>query len=84
MIVRNIDGMKAFQTSGTMINNLRYADDTMIIAESEEQLQGLMNVIVVYSEEKELMLNSVKSLTMIFSKSPTVTKCKTVVNGKLE
>ena len=81
--MRNIDDMKAFQTSGTVINNLRYADDVVIIAESEEQLQGLMNVIVVYSEEKELMLNSAKSLTMTFSKSPTVTKCKTAVNGKL-
>ena len=55
----------------------------MIIAESEEQLQGLNNVIVADSEEKGLVLNSVKSFTMVFSKASTVPKYKTVVNGKL-
>ena len=41
------------------LNNRRYADGTVIIAESEEQLQRLINVVVTKSEDKGLYLNSV-------------------------
>ena len=37
--MRNVDDMDGFKIDGKAINNLRYADDTVIIAESEEQLQ---------------------------------------------
>ena len=30
------------KTAGRNINNLRYADDTTLIAESEEELKGLL------------------------------------------
>ena len=83
MRIQNIDGMEEFIVNGTVINNLRYADGTVIISESEEQLQCLINVIIAYSEEKGLVLNSAKSFNMVYSKSPTVTKCKPVVNSKL-
>ena len=36
MIMRNIEGKGGFRVGGTVINNLRYADDTVIIAETEE------------------------------------------------
>ena len=68
--------MEGFRVGGTVINNIGYADDTVIIVESEEQ--GLINVIVVDSEEKGLMLNSENYFAMVFSKSSTVPKCKTV------
>ena len=42
--------MDGFRISGTVVNNHRYAGDTMIIAESEEQLQRLINVVVTKSE----------------------------------
>ena len=31
--------MEGFRIGGTGVNNLRYADDTVIVAESEEQWQ---------------------------------------------
>ena len=37
-IIPNNDGMEGFRVEGTVIHNLRYADDMVIIAESEEQL----------------------------------------------
>ena len=67
--------MKGFRIGGTVVNNLRDADDTVIVAESEEQLQRLINVVVSQSEEKGLHLNSAKSFSMVFSKSITTTKC---------
>ena len=43
MIMRNIEGKGGFRVGGTVINNLRYADDTVIIAETEEELQQLID-----------------------------------------
>ena len=64
-----------------MINNLRYADDTVIIAESKNQPQQLMDTVVEESEAKGLFLNSAKSFTMVFSKSEVRPTCKTTVHG---
>ena len=39
------------------INNLRYADDTILMAESEEELKGLLMKFKVESEKVGLKLN---------------------------
>ena len=39
------------------INNLRYADDTTVIAESEEELKSLLKRVKVVSEKAGLKLN---------------------------
>ena len=35
------------KTSGRNINNLRYADDTTLMVESEEELKGLLMIVKV-------------------------------------
>ena len=75
--MRELDDMDGFRIGGTVVNNLRYADDTVIIAETEEQLQRLINVVVTKSEEKGLYLNSAKSFTMVFSKASRIPTCNT-------
>ena len=57
MIMRNIEGNGGFIIGGTVINNLRYADDTVIITETEEELQQLI---------EQLYRNGSKSFTMVF------------------
>ena len=42
------------------INNLRYADDTTLMAESEEELKSLLMKVKVESEKVGLKLNSQK------------------------
>ena len=49
--------------SGRNINNLRYADDTTLMAESEEELKGLLKV-KVESEKVGLKLNIQKMKIM--------------------
>ena len=44
--------------AGRNINNLRYADDTTLMAESEEELKGLLMKVKVESEKVGLKLNS--------------------------
>ena len=42
------------------INNLRYADDTTLMAESEEELKSLLTKVKVESEKVGLKLNTQK------------------------
>ena len=52
------------------INNLRYADDTALIAESEEELKSLLVKVKEESEKVSLKLNIQK--TKIMESSPIV------------
>ena len=45
------------ETAGRNINNLRYADDTTLMAESEEELKSLLMKVKVESEKVGLKLN---------------------------
>ena len=53
---------------GRNINNLRYADDTTIMAESEEELKSLLKKMKEESEKVGLKLNIKK--TKIVASSP--------------
>ena len=46
------------------INNLRYADDTTLMAESEEELKSLLMKVKVESEKVSLKLNIQKTKIM--------------------
>ena len=48
------------------INNLRYADDTTHMAESEEELKSLLMKVKVESEKEGLKLNIQKTKIMAF------------------
>ena len=54
-------GMKI---AGRNINNLRYADDTTFMAESEEELKNLLIKVKVESEKVGLKLNIQKTKIM--------------------
>jgi len=58
-------GMKI---AGRNINNLRYADDTTLMAESEEELKSLLMKVKKESENVGLKLNIQK--TKIMASSP--------------
>ena len=45
------------KTAGRNINNLRYADDTTLMAESEENLKSLLMKVKEESEKAGLKLN---------------------------
>ena len=49
---------------GETINNLRYADDTTLMAESEEELKGLLRKVKEESEKVGLKLNIQKTKIM--------------------
>ena len=50
--------------AGININNLRYADDTTLMAESEEELKSLLMKVKEESEKAGLKLNILKTKIM--------------------
>ena len=56
---------------GRNINNLRYADDITLMAESEEELKSLLMKVKEESEEVGLKLNIQKTKIMASSPIPS-------------
>ena len=57
-----LDGYtKGFQIGGRLINNLRYADDVVLIAMSEAELQELIDRVTIASETVGLTINTAKN-----------------------
>ena len=59
-----LDEAQAEKIAGRNINNLRYADDTTLMAESEEELKSLLMKVKVESEKVGLKLNIQKMKIM--------------------
>ena len=69
-----LDDLQAgIKTAGKNINNLRYADDTTLMAESEEDLKNLLMRVKEESERVSLNLN-IKT-TKIMASNP-ITSCQ--------
>ena len=51
------DSQVGIKTAGIYITNLRYVDDTTLLAESEEELKSLLMKVKEESEEAGLKLN---------------------------
>ena len=52
------------KTAGRNVNNLRYADDTTVMAENKEELKSLLMKVKEESEKVGLKLNIQKSKIM--------------------
>ena len=57
--------------AGRNINNLRYADDTILMAESEEELKSLLMKVKEESEKVGLELNNRKTKIMTSGPIPS-------------
>ena len=55
------EAQAGIKIAGRNINNLRYADDTTLMAESEEELKSLLMKVKVESEKVGLKLNIQKT-----------------------
>ena len=63
------EAQAGIKIAGRNISNLRYADDTTLMAESEEELESLLMKVKGESEKVGLMLNIKK--TKIMASGPT-------------
>ena len=82
MILRNLENYPGVKINGENINNIRYADDTVLIADSEENLQRLLDITIEKSEEMGLTLNVKKTECMVISKKAIVPSCNLQSRGQ--
>ena len=61
------DSQAGIKIAGKNINNLRYADDTTLTAESEEELKSLLMKVKEESEKAGLKLSIQKARVMASS-----------------
>ena len=64
LIARLDEAQAGIKTAWRNINNLRYADDTTLRAESEEDLKSLLKKVTEESEKAGLKLNIQKTKIM--------------------
>ena len=65
------EAQAGIKIAGRNINNLRYTDDTTLMAESEEELKSLLMKVKEESEKDDLKLNIQK--TKIMASGPITT-----------
>ena len=63
------EAQAGIKISGTNINNLRYVDDTTLMAEREEELKSLLMKVKEVSEKVGLKLNNIQK-TKIMASGP--------------
>ena len=59
------EAQAGIKNAGRNINNLRYADDSTLMAESEEELKSLLMKVKEESEKADLKLNIQKMKIMV-------------------
>ena len=64
-LVRLYEAQVGIKISGRNINNLRYTDDTTLMAESKEELKSLLMKVKDESEKAGLKLNIQKTKIMV-------------------
>ena len=74
---------KGINIGGTTINNLRYADDTVLLAETEEDLQEILNEVNRIGKTFDMKMNTETTKTMLVSKDVTLTKVSFKIDGDI-
>ncbi|GFR77827.1 endonuclease-reverse transcriptase [Elysia marginata] len=80
IIMQNLENCPGIKVGGYNVNNIRYADDTVLIAENKDDLQKLLNIVEEESRKKGLELNSKKTEVMVISRKQEPPKCDIFIN----
>ena len=64
-----LEELPGLSVGGENIKNFRYADDTALVADSEEKLQNIVNKVKEKSENLGLYMNVSKTKTMLVNKA---------------
>ena len=67
---------------GHSVNNLRYADDIVLIAKTEADIQHLLDIVVCESEDQGLSLHAKKTVSMVISGKEVIPTCKIKIHNE--
>ena len=65
------------------INSLMYADDIVVLAHSEKDLQAKMDTLSKFCKDRKLEINTKKTKCMVFNRGNSLCKAKIVVDEKV-
>ena len=71
-IFREVEDMKGINIGGVNINNLRYADDTVLLAEGPMFLQALLTAVNEKGKPYGMKMNIIKTKSMVISRKNPV------------
>ena len=77
------EAQAGIKIAGRNINNLRYADDATLMAESEEELKSLLMKVKEENEKAGLKLNIQKTTIMASGSISSVQFSRSVVSNSL-
>ena len=77
-----IINMKGVNVGGKNCNNLRYADDTALLAGNEKELSELTNQIKEVGKQFGMNINIKKTKEMVDSKKPNSPRVNIVIDGQ--
>ena len=63
-------GVKLLDDLGTLVSHIMYANDVVLVAQSEQDLQRLVDAMQVFCAEVGLAVNTSKSVVMVFEARP--------------
>ena len=75
---------ESFKVNGISVNNIRYADDTALTTNSQENLHEILQALKEQSEKRGLNINKKKTKIMAFSKKETPPTYKIILEEELE
>ena len=81
-IFRHIINMKGVNVGGKNYNNLRYADDTAILAGNEKELTEPTRKINEVGKQFGMKINIKKTKAMVVSKKPITPKINIAIDGQ--
>ena len=67
-IFRESNEMPGIKINGTNVNNIRYADDTALLASTNEDLQKIVDKVKKESDQQALNMDVSKTKTMVISR----------------
>ena len=80
VFMREIEDLPGISIGGMNMNDVRYADDTALMADSVERLQAILDRVVSESERKGLFINIKKTFCMVISKQKAILSCNIFIN----
>ena len=81
-IFREVEDMKGVNIGGVNVNNLRYADDTVLLAEGPMFLQALLTAVNEKGKSYGMEMNIIKTKSMVISRKKPVPNISISVEGK--
>ena len=81
ILMRTIKNLPGIGVGIVNVNNLRYADDTVLIAKNQEDLQALVTQLDCVIKKFGMQINIKKTEVMVVSKKAEAPVCKIMVDG---